>query len=192
MDPQPQDLGGTGGPQPSLPKRRAGTGPLSSSVYPSHQGKRSAGPVVMMVMTEIAYKSKACSVLPYHSLMQKVNHCPHLADGETQAQRSRGHTTSKGLTAQAPVTHTHTTSITTGWEGRGGKPIQDPGTPDSHQAPGCPPPTSGITSWNQDSAGNTLLAQTRCRRVQPQLPPLLMGPRPPPFQLRDPTHKDGI
>lgn len=31
------------------------------------------------------------------------------------------------------------------------------------------PPTSGITSWNQDSAGNTLLAQTRCRRVQPQL-----------------------
>lgn len=117
---------------------------------------------------------------------------PHLADGETQAQRSRGHTTSKGLTAQAPVTHTHTTSITTGWERRGGKPIQDPGTPDSHQAPGCPPPTSGITSWNQDSAGNTLLAQTRCRRVQPQLPPLLMGPRSPPFQLRETTHKDGI
>lgn len=28
-----------------------------------------------MVMTEIAYKSKACSVLPHHSLMQKVNHC---------------------------------------------------------------------------------------------------------------------
>ena len=170
MDPQPQDLGGTGGPQPSLPKPPAGAGPLWSSIYPSRHGKRSAGPVVMMVMTD---KSKACSVLPHHCLMQKVNHCPHLADGETQTQRSRGHTTSKGPTGPKPQSPTPPPPPQDWGGGQG----THPGSRHtrSHQAPECPPPTSRITSWTQDSAGNTLLAQIRCRQVQPQLLPLSNG-----------------
>lgn len=123
----------THGPQPSLPEPPARAGPLWSSIYPSRQGKRSAGPVVMMVMTETANKSKACSVLPHHCLMQKVNHCPHLADGETQAQRSRGHTTIKGPTGPKPQSPTPTPPPTP-WDWGGGQGTH-PGSRHTRQSP---------------------------------------------------------
>ena len=151
MDPQPQDLGGTGGPQPSLPKPPAGAGPLWSSIYPSRQGKRSAGPVVMMVMTD---KSKACSVLPHHCLMQKVNHCPHLADGETQTQRSRGHTTSKGPTGPKPQSPTPPPPPQD-WGG-GREPIQDLGTPEVTKHLSVPLPPAGSLP------GPRTLQETHC------------------------------
>lgn len=144
--------GSTGGPQPSLPKRRAGQVLSHPQFTPATKG-RSAGPVVMMVMTEIAYKSRpAVSCLT--TLLWKVNHCPHLADGETQAQRSRSHTTSKELTLQ-PQSPTPTHLPSAGWGGRWE-------TPSRIQAHQTVTKHLGVPSHQWDHFWNRTLQETHC------------------------------